>query len=181
MNTSLLDDAFAAFIRAGRRKPLVHTETLTPIALERAEIERMLPHRDPMLLVDTARGVSLTDATLHAERTIDPRDPVLAGHFPGAPVYPGALLLESMGQTCLCLHHLLEHSRTFVEPDDRPCPVRLLKVHHAVFLEECGPGAQMTLLARRLDHDGVCMTSAAQVLRDDRIAAFAILEVYLEQ
>ena len=180
MNASLRHPLFDSIVKRGRRRPLFDGSRQSTVDLNRADLVRMLPHRDPMLLIDSVCSVSLSDATIHADRTIDPDDPVLAGHFPGAPVYPGALLVESMGQACLCLHHLLEHGRTHVEPGDRPRPVRLLKVHPAVFLSECRSGASLTILARRIENDGMCMTSVAQVIRDGRVAALAILEVYLE-
>ena len=86
-----------------------------------------------------------------------------------------------MGQASLCLHHLLESGRTTVLDDDRPRAVRLLKVHHALFLQECLPGDHLTLICRRLESDGLCMTCAAQVMRGEEVAAIAILEVYLAE
>jgi 3-hydroxymyristoyl/3-hydroxydecanoyl-(acyl carrier protein) dehydratase len=139
----------------------------------------MLPHRDPMLLVDRVCAVDLHGETLWAERRLDPADPVFAGHFPGQPVYPGALLLEAIGQAALCLHHLLEHGRATVRPDDRPRPVRLMRVHEATFLRECLPGDRLELVARRLASDGLCMTTAAQAIRAGAVAAAAVLEVFL--
>jgi 3-hydroxymyristoyl/3-hydroxydecanoyl-(acyl carrier protein) dehydratase len=40
---------------------------------------------------------------LRARRWIDPADPVLAGHFPDAPVFPGALIMEALAQTAAAL------------------------------------------------------------------------------
>ena len=67
--------------------------------MEREEIQTILPHRDPMLLVDRmevdAQGVG------HAWYTI-PEDPFYCrGHFPGNPIVPGVILCEIMAQsTC---------------------------------------------------------------------------------
>ena len=171
--------AIDQIIRKARRRPLCTNETAGAVDLGRRAIERMLPHRDPFLLVDRILAVDLKGEALWGERCIDPDDPVLRGHFPDQPIYPGALLMEAMGQASLCLHHLLESGRTFVPPQDCPRPVRLLKVHHATFLRECLPGDRLTLVCRRLTNDGYCVTCAAQVLREQEVAALAILEVYL--
>lgn len=168
-------------LRTARRGALFATAGSERVQLGQREIERMIPHRAPLLLVETITNVDLATAAICAERRIDPADAALRGHFPGRPVYPGALLVESMGQAALCLQHLLEHGRTFVAPDDRPRAVRLLKIHSATFMRECLPGDTVQLLARRLEHDGICMTCATQAMRDGEVLAYAILEVYLEE
>ena len=66
------------------------------------EITRRLPHRHPFLFLDTVSHISTWDEA-HAHRHIQGSDPVFAGHFPGNPVYPGALILEMMAQTSALL------------------------------------------------------------------------------
>ena len=91
---------YEAVIKRARRKPLfVPGETTVECAIDREQIMRLLPHRDPLLLVDRISALDLQAQTLRAHRRIDPDDPVFVGHFPGAPVYPGALLvaLEAAG------------------------------------------------------------------------------------
>lgn len=172
--------SFDAVIKRARRRPLYAVAASTrEVSIGRVDIERMLPHREPFLLVDRVTRIDLQQEALTAERTISPDDPVFRGHFPGAPVYPGALQVEAMGQASLCCHHLLEAQRDHVAVDDTPRPLRLLRVHHALFLAEARPGDRLTLHAQRLESDSYTVICAAQVMREDTICAASVMEVYL--
>lgn len=66
--------------------------------LDKTQIEAILPHRDPFLLVD--RVIELVPGEYAiAEKDILATDEVFEGHFPGHPVFPGVLQLEAMAQT----------------------------------------------------------------------------------
>ena len=171
---------FESVAKKARRKPLFErADSSVCVQIGRDEIERLLPHREPLLLVDRIAMVDLEQETLEASRQIDPQDPVFKGHFPGQPVYPGALLVEAMGQASLCLHQLLEHQRTTVLSSDHPAPLRLLRVQHALFAAEVVPGDEITLLSKRLVNDSYTVVCAGQVVRNQTICATAIMEVFL--
>jgi len=62
------------------------------------EIEQLLPHRYPFLLVD--RVLSYTpDVSITAIKNVTINEPFFQGHFPGSPVMPGMLILEALAQT----------------------------------------------------------------------------------
>jgi len=62
------------------------------------EIMKLLPHRYPFILVD--RVVELIEGDkIIALKNVTINEPFFAGHFPGAPIMPGVLIIEAMAQT----------------------------------------------------------------------------------
>ncbi|MDB4982880.1 MAG: beta-hydroxyacyl-ACP dehydratase [Myxococcales bacterium] len=60
------------------------------------DIERILPHRYPFLLVDVVDEIG--DDRLVARKNVTRNEPHFNGHFPGHPVMPGVLIIEALAQ-----------------------------------------------------------------------------------
>ena len=60
------------------------------------DIERMLPHRYPFLLVD--KVMELNENSIIGVKNVTMNEPMFTGHFPGNPVFPGVLQIEAMAQ-----------------------------------------------------------------------------------
>lgn len=69
--------------------------------MDREQIKEILPHREPMLLID--RAWLDEDGVAHALYHVRGDEFFLQGHFPGNPVVPGVIQCEIMAQACAIL------------------------------------------------------------------------------
>ncbi|MBI5207220.1 MAG: 3-hydroxyacyl-ACP dehydratase FabZ, partial [Candidatus Firestonebacteria bacterium] len=60
------------------------------------EIQKILPHRYPFLLVD--RILDIKEDTIVGIKNVTVNEPFFIGHFPSQPIMPGVLMVEAMAQ-----------------------------------------------------------------------------------
>lgn len=65
--------------------------------LSQAEIQKILPHRYPFLLLDRILEVTLNEKVVGL-KNVTVNEPFFQGHFPGNPIMPGVLIVEAMAQ-----------------------------------------------------------------------------------
>ena len=71
---------------------------MTEVLMNREQIKKVIPHREPMLMIDNVLEMT-NDENITTNFYLDPELGFFEGHFPGEPVMPGVLAVESMAQT----------------------------------------------------------------------------------
>jgi len=101
------------------------------------EIQSIIPHRYPFLLID--RIVELEPLKrIVAIKNVTINEPFFQGHFPGAPIVPGVIIIEAMAQAGAVL--------LFSEVKDRENKLLLFtSIEEAKFRKPVGPGDQLRL------------------------------------
>ena len=173
------------YLRPYRKKPIVDLEklekksTYAKLGYGPDEIKKIIPHREPFLLIDSLTGLDLDEdeQIITGSRFISGEDPVFKGHFPGCPVYPGSLQLEMAGQIGLCLTYFVLNSRYTILENSRPLPVRATKVLGALFLAPIHPDQNVMLISKKLEFDGYFGRVISQILGEGTIYSVSISEV----
>jgi 3-hydroxyacyl-[acyl-carrier-protein] dehydratase len=167
------------FLRQAARQPLWFPGPASQsLHLGRPDIKRLIPHRDPFLLLDAITGVDYEQQALVGVRRINPDDPIIAGHFPGNAIYPGVLQIEMMGQLGLCWIELQKRKNNDKAGGvDRPV-FRLMKIYDAIFFTPVLPGDELTIRTLNLEDSGFTLIVAGQISRGDCFCSATIMEVY---
>lgn len=141
------------------------------------KIQELLLHRYPFLLID--RIIEFTKEpkpVVTATKNVTINEPFFQGHFPGRPVMPGVLIIESMAQAAGVLMHLNS------DGDHDPADIYyLVKIDNARFTKIVTPGDQLVLkvclqrIMRRMARyqctatvDGVKVASAILICADPK-------------
>ncbi|MCL2883178.1 MAG: 3-hydroxyacyl-ACP dehydratase FabZ [Coriobacteriia bacterium] len=136
--------------------------------MDRAAIKGILPHREPMLLLDE---VELAEGSVHGRYTVRGDEFFLQGHFPGNPVLPGVMLCEMMAQSaCLLVEGTGEKFTPF-----------FTGIKNAKFKNVVRPGDIIDLVTELVARKGNFYFVKSQALVDGRLCAsgelsFAIVE-----
>ena len=130
------------------------------------EIQKILPHRYPMLLVD--RILDVSDDRIVGLKNVSLNEPFFQGHFPGNPIMPGVLIVEAMAQCggVLALRAIEDRERKVV---------LFTSIDNCRFRVQVTPGDQLRLELEVLRQRGSVIKMQGQAYVGDRLAAEAVL------
>lgn len=136
------------------------------------EIMDLLPHRFPFLLVDRVEEVSEDLTTIVAYKNVSANEPQFTGHFPGAPVMPGVLIIEALAQACgiLAMLRLGEEARK-----DKDSLYYFAGIDKARFKRVVLPGDKLVLKGHYLKDKLGIGVFEAEALVDDQLVCKATL------
>ena len=138
------------------------------ITLNKSEIELLLPHRDPMLLISSLTNIkklsSATGLVLVKKNSF-----FVQGHFPDSPVMPGVLIVEAFGQTAAALTaHGIDRS-TYENK-----LVFLMGIEKARFRNPVIPDCELLLNVEAIRSHGRVWKYKGQAFVGDKLMADAI-------
>ncbi|MDA8085636.1 MAG: 3-hydroxyacyl-ACP dehydratase FabZ [Nitrospiraceae bacterium] len=127
------------------------------------EIESILPHRFPFLLVDRItelvageKAVGIKNATINEH--------FFSGHFPGNPIMPGVLIIEALAQTAGVLAF---------KSGMQGKAVYFMSIDKVKFRKPVVPGDQVHLEVKVLQHRDKVWKFAGRAVVDSKVAAEA--------
>ena len=68
------------------------------LPIDVCQIQELLPHRYPFLLVDRVLELDIDAKRILAQKNVSINEPFFQGHFPSQPIMPGVLIIEAMAQ-----------------------------------------------------------------------------------
>jgi len=137
-------------------------------SLNKEEIIKLLPHREPMLLIESIRDIKkLTSATGIVNVKYDSF--FVQGHFPDKPVMPGVLIIEAFGQTAAALTACGLDKSTYENK-----LVFLMSVEKARFRSPVLPDCQLLLKIQAIRSHGKVWKYSGKAYVDEKLMADAI-------
>jgi beta-hydroxyacyl-ACP dehydratase FabZ len=148
-------------------------QTEQPVVYTVSDILGILPHRYPFLLVDRILALE-PEKRITGLKNVTVNEPFFQGHFPGAPVMPGVLIIESMAQVAGVLIY-----RDLPEKEKKL--IYFTGIENAKFRRPVTPGDQllieMKLLVRRNNFGKMAGTATVDgKLAAEAVVVFAIVD-----
>ncbi len=131
------------------------------------DIKKYIPHRDPMLMIDTIESID-GDNYVVATKNVRQDEPHFKGHFPGHPVMPGVLIVEALAQAAgvMMFKHGGYNSENAV--------VYFMKLDNVRFRKPVVPDMTLTLKVEKIkDKAGICVFRGKAYDEDDTLVSEA--------
>lgn len=135
-------------------------------ALTTKEIMEIIPHRQPMLLIDTIEELESGKRGV-GKKCVSFNEPYFAGHFPGEPVMPGVLIIEALAQVGAVV--------ILSCPEFKGKTAYFGAINDAKFRQKVVPGDVLLLEVEMVKQKGPIGVGKATATVDGKVAASAEL------
>jgi len=139
------------------------------------EIQEILPHRFPFLLVDRITDI-VKNESLIGYKNVTIGDNVFQGHFPGHPIYPGVMILEGMAQAGGILAF---QSMDMTKEEAAQKVVYFMSIDKAKFRSPVKPGDKLEYRISVIKQKGAIWMLKGEAYVDDKIVSEAELKAMI--
>jgi 3-hydroxyacyl-[acyl-carrier-protein] dehydratase len=140
------------------------------------EIQKILPHRYPFLLVDRVIDLKPKEY-IEAYKNVSISEPVFQGHFPDHPIYPGVMIIEGMAQAGGVLAFKSMDNASQEEIENKV--VYFMSIDKAKFRSPVTPGDQLVYKINVIKNKGAVWQLDAKAYVDDKVVAQAELKAMI--
>lgn len=140
------------------------------------EIQSILPHRYPFLLIDRVTGME-EGKSIVAYKNVTIGEHVFQGHFPGHPIYPGVMIIEGMAQAGGVLAFKSMNSEAQAETSEKV--VYFMSIDKAKFRSPVTPGDKLEYRLEVLKHKGSIWVLLGKAYVNDKLVAEAELKAMI--
>ena len=138
------------------------------------DIQKILPHRYPMLLVDRITSLEPKDMII-GYKNVSISEQVFQGHFPNHPIYPGVMILEGMAQA----GGILAFKSLDDDIDVDSKVVYFMSIDKAKFRKPVTPGDRLEYRVSVAKNRGAVWQFDAKAFVDDKLVAQAQLKAMI--
>ena len=140
------------------------------------EIQKILPHRYPFLLVDRITDLKQGEF-IEGYKNVSISEPVFQGHFPDHPIYPGVMIIEGMAQAGGVLAFKSMDNASQEEIENKV--VYFMSIDKAKFRAPVTPGDQLVYKINVIKNKGAVWQLDAKAYVDDKVVAQAELKAMI--
>jgi 3-hydroxyacyl-[acyl-carrier-protein] dehydratase len=146
------------------------------VKLDVVEIQEILPHRYPFLLLDRVTDM-VASKSIEGYKNVSISEPVFQGHFPGHPIYPGVMIVEGMAQAGGILAFKSYDSDEQVDIKNKV--VYFMSIDKCKFRSPVTPGDRLVYKLSVIKHRGAIWQLDAKAFVDDKLVAQAELKAMI--
>ncbi|MDR1951952.1 MAG: 3-hydroxyacyl-ACP dehydratase FabZ [Elusimicrobiota bacterium] len=133
--------------------------------LTHQEVLKIIPHRYPFILIDKVKINSNEPTKVVGYKCVSGNENFFMGHFPGAPIMPGVLIVEAMAQTACVLF--------LGNPQTKNCLAYFMGIDNVRFRQAVKPGDVLEIHVETLKWVGRRGKVKGEVFVDSTLAAEA--------